>query len=256
VSFDHLDRYAAVDSLVTRRPPTARLVAVVIFAVAAAVLPLGAWPQLAVMAALVAGAAAAARLRPRHFLARLAPPLVFVLLVSVAILFLAPGDTVLAAGPLRITDEGRLRFGSALGRAAVALGAAVILVSTTRFADLVDALRTLRLPRVMTDSLTLAYRYLYTLNDEVERLRRAARSRNAATGAASRRRLLMGIAAAAFHRSFDRSERVYQAMLARGYQGHIPALHPPAYTGRPIIELAALALLLAALVASAWVGGA
>jgi cobalt/nickel transport system permease protein len=252
VSFDHLDRYAGVDSVVTRRPPVVRLAGVVLLALAAAVLPLGAWPQMAAMALLVAGAVVAARLRLRHFLTRLAPPLAFALLVSFAVLFLAPGDPVLGLGPVHVTDAGLLRFGSAMARAAIALGAAVVLVSTTRFADLVDALRALRLPRVMTDSLSLAYRYLYTLTDEVERLRRAARSRNAGAGSASRRRLLTGITAAAFHRSFDRSERVYQAMLARGYSGHVPALRPAAHTGRPALELALLTVLLTAVVGSAY----
>jgi cobalt/nickel transport system permease protein len=251
VSFHHLDQYAGVDSAITRRSPTVRLAGVLLIALAAAALPLGAWPQLAAMGALVAALAGAARLRPGHLLRRLAPPLAFVLLVSVAILFLAPGRTIASAGPLHVTDQGLLRFGSALGRAAVALAAAVILVSTTRFAELVGALRAFRLPRVMTDSLGLAYRYLYTLMDEVERLRRAARSRNAADGSASRRRLLLGITAAALHRSFDRSERVYQAMLARGYTGIVPALRTPAYAGRAALEIGALATLLVALVASA-----
>lgn len=251
MSFHHLDQLAGVDSAITRRSPRVRLAGVVLIAVAAAALPLGAWPQLAALGALTAALAAAARLGPRDLLARLAPPLGFVVLVSGAILVLAPGRPVASAGPLVVTDEGLLRFGSAIGRAAIALAAAVILVSTTRFAELVDALRAFRLPRVMTDSLGLAYRYLYTLTDEVERLRRAARSRNAAAGAATRRRLLLGITAAAIHRSFDRSERVYQAMLARGYTGAVPPLRPPAYAGRPVAEIAALATVLVALVASA-----
>lgn len=252
MSFHHLDLYAGVDSPVTRRSPEVRLTAVVLLALTAAILPLGAWRQIVAMAGIVAGLAAMARIRPRDFLRRLAPPLGFVLLVSFAILFLAPGDTVARAGPLRVTDAGLLRFGSAMGRATVALGAAVILVSTTRFAELIDALRSLRMPDVVTTSLGLGYRFLYTLTDEVERMRRAARSRNGASGSASRRRLLMGITAAALQRSFDRSERVYHAMLARGYAGSVPALHPPVRAGRPVLEVGALVLVLAVILASAW----
>jgi cobalt/nickel transport system permease protein len=125
-------------------------------------------------------------------------------------------------------------------------------VSTTRFTELVQALRSLRTPDVVTTSLGLGYRFLYTLTDEVERLRRAARSRNAGDGSASRRRLLMGITAAALHRSFDRSERVYQAMLGRGYTGQMPALKAPRRVGRPALELGGLALLLVAVVATGW----
>jgi cobalt/nickel transport system permease protein len=252
VSFHHLDQYASVESVITRRSPEVRLVGTVLVALAAALLPLGAWSQIAALAALVACLVAMARLRPADFLRRVAPPLGFVLLVSVAVLFLAPGETVARAGPLRVTDAGLLRFGSATGRAAVALGAAVILVSTTRFTELVQALRSLRAPAIVTTALGLGYRFLYTLTDEVERMRRAARSRNAASGSASRRRLLVGITAAALHRSFDRSERVYQAMLARGYTGQVPALRAPHRAGHPAWEVGALVVLLFAIVASAW----
>jgi cobalt/nickel transport system permease protein len=251
VSFHHLDQYAGVDSAITRRSPRVRLAGLLLIALAAAALPLGAWPQLAAMGALVVALAIAARLHAGDFLVRVAPPLGFVVLVSAAVLFLAPGETVADVGPLRVTDAGLLRFGSAMGRAAVAVGAAVVLVSTTPFGDLVAALRGFGLPRVMVDSLGLAYRYLYILNDEVERLRRAASSRNAAAGAAPRRRLLLGIAAAALHRSFDRSERTYQAMLARGYTGTVPALRPRDYGGRAAVEMGAMATILAVLVASA-----
>jgi cobalt/nickel transport system permease protein len=252
VSFHHLDQYADVESAVTRRSPEERLAGTVLVALAAALLPLGAWPQLAALGAIVLGFAALARLRPGDFIRRAAPPLLFVFLVSVAILFLAPGETVARAGPLRVTDAGLLRFGSALGRAAVALGAAVILVSTTRFTELVEALRAARMPAVVTQSLGLAYRFLYTLTDEVERLRRAARSRNAGNGTAPRRRLLLGITAAVLHRSFERSERVHQAMLARGYAGRIPSLHPRPRVGRPVLEVAGLSVFLVVVVGSAW----
>lgn len=267
MSFHHLDHYAHVDSPVTRRPPEARLAGAVVMAVAAAVLPLGAWPQMAALGALVALLALTARIEPGVFLARLAAPLAFVLLVSVALLVLAPGQTVARLGPLRITDAGMLRFGSAAGRGAIGLGAAVVLVSTTRFTDLLEALRRLRLPEVVTTSLGLAYRYLYILTDEVDRIRRAARSRNAAGGAASRRRLLMGVTAAALQRSLDRSERVHQAMLARGFTGALPTLGGGpggdaraweegegwAGGGRVAAELLGLTGVAAAVVASAWV---
>jgi cobalt/nickel transport system permease protein len=251
VGFHHLDQFARVDSPLTRRSPTVRLLGTLIIALGAALLPLGAWPQLAALAAVVVSLAALARIRPRPFLARLLPPLAFVGLVSIGVLVLAPGDTVATLGPLRVTDAGILRFGSATGRAAVALGAAVILVSTTPFTDLLRALRALRLPRAVTTSLGLAYRYLYLLNDEVDRLRRAARSRNAGAGSAPKRRLYTRIAAAALQRSYARSERVYQAMLGRGYTGELPGLPAPDHHGRPVLEIAGLAALVAIITASA-----
>ena len=252
MSFHHLDHYARIDSPVTRRPPTVRLVVTVIIALGAAVLPLGAWTQIGALGLLVLMLAAIARIRAAVFLRRLLAPLAFVALVSVAVLVLAPGAPRLTLGPLTLTDTGLLRFGSALGRAAVALGATVVLVSTTRFTQLLEALRQLRLPTVVTTSLGLAYRYLYVLTDEVERLRRAARSRNAAAGAAPRRRLLIGIAATSLRRSFDRSERIHHAMLGRGYTGHMPALRTAPAAGSPALEVGIVLTLVLAVVITAW----
>lgn len=251
MSFHHLDQFAHVDSPLTRRSATLRLAGTVIIALGAALLPLGAWPQLAALALLVLALAAMARIRPGAFLARFAPPFAFVLLAVVAVLFLAPGEPVAALGPLRITDAGVLRFASIAGRAGVALGAAVVLVSTTSFPQLVRALRALRLPEVVTTALGLAYRFLYILTDEVARLRRAARSRNAAEGAVPARRLLMGIAAAGIQRSFARSERVHQAMLSRGYTGQVPVLSAPPAAGRAALEVGALVVVVLLVLASA-----
>lgn len=250
MSFRHLDQFAHTASPLTRRSPTVRLLGTVILALGAAVLPLGAWVQMGALAALVAALAASARIPARTFLARLAPPLAFVVLVSAGLLVLAPGAPVVRVGPLAVTDAGLLRFGSVLGRSVPALGAAVILVSTTPFAELLEALRALRLPRAVTTSLGLAYRFLYILNDETERMRRAARSRNAGAGAAPRRRVLLGIASAVLQRSFSRSERLHKAMLARGFTGRVHALHPRAAAGRPALELGALALMVAAVAGS------
>ena len=251
MSFHHLDQYAHVDSVVARRSPTVRLLGTVILALGAALLPLGAWAQMGGLGILVLVLAAAARIPAGAFAVRIAAPLAFVLLVSVGVLLLAPGEPVVRLGPVAITDAGLVRFASVMGRGAVALGAAVILVSTTPFDDLLRALRTLRLPEGVTTALGLAYRFLYILNDEVERLRRAARSRNAAEGAAPRRRLLMGIAGAALQRSFDRSERTHRAMLARGFTGEMPALEALPGSGRPVLELGALTVVVALIAGSA-----
>ena len=250
MSFHHLDQYAHIDSPVSRRSPTVRLLGAIIIALGAALLPTGAWPQMAALGVLVLALAAAARVPLGTLATRMAAPFAFVLLVAGAVLVLAPGSPVVAIGPVTLTDTGLARFGSVAGRAAVALGAAVILVSTTPFDDLVRALRALRLPDAVTTSLGLAYRFLYILNDEVERMRRAARSRSAADGATSRRRLLIGITSAALRRSFDRSERLHRAMLARGFTGELPALRGPRTHGSPILEVGLLIALVAAIAGS------
>ena len=251
MSFHHLDQYASVTSPLTRTVPAARVLGVAVLAVGAATLPLGAWPQLAALGIVVVGLVAAARIPPRAMANRLAGPFAFVLLASAGLLFLVPGEPLWHVGPIGISDTGLERFGFVLGRASVALAAAVVLVSTTSFPELLHALRQLRLPAVVTAALGLGYRLLYLLVDEIERLQRAARSRNAGAGTARRRSLVVGIGGAAMARAFARGERTHRAMLARGFTGDLPSLEPHEWDRHSGLLLAGLVLVVAAVSVSA-----
>jgi cobalt ECF transporter T component CbiQ len=254
MSFHHLDQYAAVPSPITTAPPVARLLGAAAVAVGAATLPLGAWSALAVLGLMVLLVAAVARLPPNRLLARMAGPVAFVLLASIGLLVLVPGAPAFRVGPVAVTHQGIARFGFVVGRAIVALGAAVVLVSTTSFPDLLQALRALHLPAVVTAALGLAYRLLYLLVDEIERLQRAARSRNARHGNAGRRRLVVGISAAVLGRAYARAERTHRAMSARGYAGDLPSLRSWTWSPQTVMALAGLVALVATTSVAAHLG--
>jgi cobalt/nickel transport system permease protein len=247
MSFHHLDRFAAVASPVTRLHAVARLLGTVVLALGAATLPPGAWTQLAALGLVVLGVAMVARVPPPVMARRTLWPLALVIAGSVLLPVVVPGRPLAHAGPLTVTDAGMLRFATVVGRAAVALAAAVLLVSTTAFPELLRALRQLHLPQVVTASLGLGYRLLYILMEEIERLGRAARSRNAGAGAAQRRRLLVGIAAAVLGRSLARGERTHRAMLARGYAGDVPGLHDRPFRTRDLAAVTAVVVVVAAI---------
>ena len=82
-------------------------------------------------------------------------------------------------------------------------------------------------------------------------MQRAAQSRNAGAGAARRRELFVGVAAAALARSLARAERTHRAMLARGFRGELTSLDTTALDARAAIW----AGILAAIVAGAAVWG-
>ena len=239
MSFRHLDQYSRIPSPLTAVPPTGRLVGTALLAVGATVLPPGAWWQLAALEVIVVALALVGHIPIRILLLRLLGPLVFVAVAAVGVLVLVPGEPTARIGWLRVSDEGLRRFGAALGRGTVALSGAVVLVTTTSYPEFVDALRALRLPKAVTAALGLAYRLLYIFVDEIERLERAARSRNAGAGSVSRRRLLVGITAAVLARAFHRAERTHLAMLARGSDGTLPRLVAPSWTRASAVAFAA-----------------
>lgn len=251
MGFHHLDHYAAVASPITRTAPAARVVGAVGLALSASLVPLGAWGAMAAVLGLSLGVAHVARIPPGVLLARAAVPLAFLGLASAGVLFMAPGSVVAALGPLKVTDEGVVLFASALGRGAAAVVSGVVLVSTTPFPELVAALRELRLPRVVTSSLALAYRFLVVLGEEVARVRRAAQVRNGGRGSVAVRRLAVGMAAAAFARSYDRSERVFRAMRVRGYRDSVPSLTYRGLDPGSAVRVGGLLTVAAALVVAA-----
>jgi cobalt/nickel transport system permease protein len=134
----------------------------------------------------------------------------------------------------------------------ISVQAALLLSFTTPFHDLIDGLRELRLPRIMVAIIGFMYRYMAVLTDEATRMLRARAARSAdpaGRGGGSlrwRATVTGGMVGSLFLRSYERSERIYAAMQARGFDGEFRYLAGPAI--RPA-QLAAFALLVLALVA-------
>jgi len=89
----------------------------------------------------------------------------------------------------------------------------------------------LRIPAILTTIIAFLYRYLFVLTDEVLRLLRARDSRSAAIPGQKSGRTVFWRAQIAGHmagqlflRSYERSDRIYNAMLARGYNGQMRTL--------------------------------
>lgn len=146
-------------------------------------------------------------------------------------LFTRPGDPLVTfdLGPLTltITDQGVREVLTIMLKSWLSVQCALLLAYTTPFPDLIDALRALRLPRIMVSIISFMYRYLAVLTDEASRMNRAKASRSAVLagrgGGSLRWRagVTGSMVGSLFLRSYERSERVYAAMLARGFQGQL-----------------------------------
>lgn len=104
-------------------------------------------------------------------------------------------------------------------RATLALTFLTLLTSTTSFPLLLDGLRWFKLPKVLHQLLSFIYRFIYIIIDEFQRLNRGRRSREFANQIRLSWKGRSWMVGTFLVRSIDRSERVYQAMLARGYTG-------------------------------------
>lgn len=225
-----LDRYVAGSSRVHAADARVKLVATLAFIVAVTSLPAGVWPAYAAMAGCVWGAVAVSRVGMLRLLRRSSVAIPFLLIAAPAV-FTRPGEGVFELGlgfaTLTATDEGLAFFLSVVAKSWMSVTAAALLTATTPFSEVIRALRSIGVPAVLVSIVAFMYRYVFVLVDEAQRLLRARAARSAGAGAGTggtiawRARVSGGMAGSLFLRTYERSERIYLAMLARGFDGEV-----------------------------------
>jgi len=230
------DRYQSGDSPIHHLDPRVKVIITVLFILSNALIPDGVWLGFFLALMLVLVITGWAGLTWSFALKRSLIVLPFTL-AAVTIIFSMPGSPlgIIQIGPWALipTDTGLIRFISIMFRSLLSVQMAILLTATTPFPDLIHAFRHLRLPQPLVATLSFMYRYLFVLSDETTRLLRARRARSASLpGKQSGGPLLWRAGVAGnmvgqlFLRSLERGDRVYQAMLARGYTGHLYTLNP------------------------------
>ena len=144
----------------------------------------------------------------------------FILLLWLLLPFTYPGKTLLSVGPFDATAEGiRYAFTITIKSNTIIL-ACIALLGTTSIFISVHALRHLHVPDKLVQLLFFSYRYIHVIHLEYLRLLNAMKVRcfrprsNLRTYKAYA--YLVGMM---LLNSYDRSERVYDAMLCRGFKG-------------------------------------
>jgi cobalt/nickel transport system permease protein len=181
-------------------------------------------------------------------------------LAALPIIFTAPGPTLatFSLGPwtLAISIPGIERFASITIKSWISVQAAIVLAASTSFPDLLVAMRAIKIPRLLVAIFSLMWRYLFVLADETIRLMRARSARSGDAGQPGlkkggsvfwRARVTGGMAGNLFLRALERSDRIYMAMLSRGYDGEIRSLPLPKLQNNQLALLGASLTLLFAL---------
>ncbi len=237
------DRYQQGASPIHHLDPRVKVVVTVLFIISNVLLPDGAWGAFLLAYGFVLLLNWRAQFRFGYLFKRSFIALPFAL-AAVTVLFTLPGEAVaswpLGARTLTITDAGLVRFVSILLRSWLSVQMAILLTAVTQFPDLMHALHHLRVPGVLVSIISFMYRYLFVLVDEAIRLLRARDARSARLANDGklggtvwwRAKVAGSMVGQLFVRSFDRSDRVYNAMLARGYRGQLLTMNPHVMTRR------------------------
>lgn len=227
-----LDRYVTLDSLVHQLDARTKLVTTLAFLLAVSLTPFEHRLAFALYGGLIAIVIILSKLPPLFVLKRSLVIVPFVLVIAVFNLFFKGGEAIggldVGGWHISIFREGLDVFLSIMTKAFLSILALIVLSATTALPSLLGGMERLGLPRVMVMILSFMYRYLFVLVEEVERLRQARDSRNFGGKRRHQLRSVGHMVGTLFIRSYERAERVYAAMLARGFEGRVgTSARPP-----------------------------
>jgi cobalt/nickel transport system permease protein len=150
----------------------------------------------------------------------------FALLVAIFNPFL-DREPVSTIGAFTVTG-GWISFTSIMLRFLLTVGAALTLIACTGMNRLSASLGQLGVPRVFVVQLLFLYRYLFVVSEEGGKMFRSVELRSE-KGRPLPLRVYGSLIGTLLIRSMDRAERVYRAMIARGFDGEIHVLRPSAF---------------------------
>ncbi|MFD9376089.1 cobalt ECF transporter T component CbiQ [Streptomyces sp. NPDC059999] len=209
-------------------PPHCKLAATFAFVLVVVSTPREAMWAFGLYALLLAAVTAVARIPAAFVLRRL---LIEVPFVAFAVLmpFVAEGERVEVLG-MSLSVSGLWGAWNVLAKGTLGVAASVLLASTTELRALLLGLQRLKLPPLLVQIASFMIRYGDVIGGELRRMSIARRSRGFEARGIRHWGVLAKTAGALFIRSYERGERVYLAMVSRGYSGSMPVIDDVAAT--------------------------
>jgi cobalt/nickel transport system permease protein len=214
--------------LLQRRDARAKLLAFAALVIAAALSR--EWTVLATLYALVLATAALSSVDMRLFVKRvwLGVGLFSAVVILPSVFFVGQRELFqVPLGPLTLAVHRDALLAACVFvlRVGVCVSLAVLLVLTTKWADILKSLRALHAPNGLILVLAMTYRYIFLVLHTANAMFLARKSRIVAnTSGPEQRRWAVSSMGVLMDRSVRMSEQVYQAMLARGFRGEMRTL--------------------------------
>ncbi len=220
----HIEKYASRNGLLQIIDPRVKLIGftgIIILTVLMQNLL-----QFGILILILTSLTIASRIPLRAFFGRQLMGVISSIIIIIPLPFITPGTAIVTIpiGPLLIwiTSEGLYHAGIFVMRIWVCVAALSLLTLSTRFSVLLHAMQRLRIPRLFISLTALTYRYIFLFSDEAYRMGLAREARTVKKERIVRFRTWRTISSmigTLFIRAYERGEKVYQTMLARGFTG-------------------------------------
>jgi cobalt/nickel transport system permease protein len=156
-----------------------------------------------------------------HLLRRSLVVVPFMAMAALSIPFMGRGPD--GAGSGQAVHPGLIIFQGVVFKSYISIFSLAFLSAVTPFPALLGALRRLGTPRIFLSLMSLTYRYLFLMIEEFERMVRARDARCYGGRWLWQTKVLGRMIGTFFVRSYERAERVHQAMASRGFDGRVPS---------------------------------
>lgn len=167
-------------------------------------------------------------------------PMIF--LMTIMLPFLSPtedqsGDILLSLGNVHIYEQGLMIFADINMRSILLFSASMQLLSASPYTRLMQGLNAWRFPKWIAAIMIYMYRFIFIIAEEFRRLHRAYQSRHIDLSFRQKVLSLGEISAVYLTRIVVRSERIFMAMLAKGFNGHYPVMFSLTWHKRDSLSL-------------------
>lgn len=209
-------------SPIHRTAPEVKILAAVVFVLGVAVTPRTAIWAFALDAVVVVWLLRTVGYRFRQAVGRFMVVLPFIAF-SFFIPFVAGGQSTNVLG-IDLSVAGLWASWNIIAKALLGTGVSLILAGTTPIPDFIRGLSRLRVPATLVSIMAFMFRYFDLIVEDLGRIRTAMVARGHDPRWLWQAKPLASAAGVMFVRSYERGERVHSAMLARGFDGHMPML--------------------------------
>ena len=248
------ERFAGGTSAIHSLDPRCRLAACLLLSLVAALARNSQAPLLILGAGLTLTALAG--VSTKLVARRAATANIFIVFLWLFLPVSTPGTPLWQGLGLTVTREGVALAGLVTLKANAVFFCVLSLMATIPAPALGRAMTALGAPAKFSFLFVFTYRYLHVIAEEYGRLVTAARLRGFVPATDGRTyRTYAALVAMVLVRSYDRSQRVYQAMLLRGFTGVFPCLDRFTARRRDVFFLCCVVALAAGAVWIEWLAG-
>ncbi|WP_407355356.1 cobalt ECF transporter T component CbiQ [Methanolobus sp. WCC5] len=218
MEYPEIDAFASMDSPIHRFDPRAKIVSftflifslVFVESINVALLGFG----LSVAILLISGIPPGFAMKRIRMVFFFLCPLLLIMPLTVE------GTEIVAISAIPVSLEGFTYASLIIIRALAAVTLAVTMLATTRFDMTMKALYALKVPGTLVQMLMFTYRYIFVITDEFSRMWESMECKGFTLKANYHGLSIFGnILGMLIIKSYDRTNRVYQAMVSKGYTG-------------------------------------